>query len=186
MTDACLPIGLPGWAVAYDDPAAHVTGDEARLRLAIELARLNVEHGTGGPFGAAIFEQASGRLVAIGVNSVLRLGSSVMHAEMMAIMRAQKALASHTLREPAHVLYASCEPCAMCLGGILWSGVRRLVCGAPAQAARAIGFDEGPVHPDSYRYLEQAGIEVRRGLLADEAAAVIRRYREGGGVIYNG
>lgn len=185
MTNACLPIGLPGWAAAYDDTAAHVAGDEARLRLAIELARLNVEYGTGGPFGAAIFEQASGRLVAIGVNSVLRLGNSVMHAEMMAIMRAQKARASHTLREPAHALYASCEPCAMCLGGVLWSGVRRLVCGAPAAAARAIGFDEGPVYPESYHYIEQAGIEVRRGLLADEAEAVVRRYRERGGVIYN-
>jgi tRNA(Arg) A34 adenosine deaminase TadA len=73
----------------------------------------------------------------------------------------------------------------MCLGGILWSGIQRLVCGASAAAARAIGFDEGPVNPDSYRHLEQAGIEVRCGVLADEAAGVIRLYRQRGGTIYN-
>jgi tRNA(Arg) A34 adenosine deaminase TadA len=74
----------------------------------------------------------------------------------------------------------------MCLGGILWSGVRRLVCAAPAANARAIGFDEGPVTEASYAYLEKAGIEVLRGVLAEDAEAVIRRYAELGGTIYNG
>lgn len=181
----CLPIDLPDWATAFDDPATTIADDEGRMRFAIELARRNVEQGTGGPFGAAIFTLDDGRLVAIGVNSVLRLHSSVMHAEMMAIMRAQLVLASHTLKLSGHALYTSCEPCAMCLGGVLWSGIRRLVCGAQAATARAIGFDEGPVYPDSYRHLEHAGIEVRRGVLADEAAEVIRLYQQRGGAIYN-
>lgn len=185
-TNDCLPIGLPDWAKAFDDPTLVMADEESRLRYAIDLARRNVEHDSGGPFGAAIFSLDEGRLVAIGVNSVVRLKSSVLHAEMMAIMRAQQAIGTYTLRQPGHALYASCEPCAMCLGGILWSGLRRLVCAAPAAAAQGIGFDEGPVYPDSYRYLEQHGFEITRGLLADEAAAVIRQYRERGGIIYNG
>lgn len=187
MPNACLPIDLPDWARAFDGGTTVIADDAARMRFTIDLARRNVEHGSGGPFGAAIFSLDDGRLVAIGVNSVLRLRNSVMHAEMMAIMRAEQAIASHSLRQgQGHALYASSEPCAMCLGGILWSGIRRLVYGAPAAAAQAAGFDEGPVYPESYRHLEQAGIEIKRGLFSDEAEAVIRRYREGGGVIYNG
>ncbi len=186
MPETCLAVTLPDWAQGYDTPGRAVAGDEARMRYAIELARNNVEHGTGGPFGAAIFNLENDRLVAIGVNSVLRLRSSLLHAEVMAIMRAQLASGSYTLKHAGHALYTSCEPCAMCLGAILWSGLRQLVCGAPAQAACEIGFDEGPVYPDSYRHLENAGMTVRRGLLADEATAVIRRYHLYGGTIYNG
>ncbi|MDD5364011.1 MAG: nucleoside deaminase [Gallionellaceae bacterium] len=186
MSNDCLPIGLPDWAAAFDDPTLVIADEETRMRLAVDLARGNVEHGSGGPFGAAIFSLDDGHLIAIGVNSVMRLHSSVLHAEMMAILRAQRALGSYTLKQSGHALYTSCEPCAMCLGGVLWSGLNRLVCGAPAAAARTIGFDEGPVYPDSYRHLEQAGIAVRRGLLADEASAVIRLYSERGGAIYNG
>lgn len=182
---ACLPLDLPDWAAPYDERGLAIADDEGRMRYAIELARQNVEQRTGGPFGAAIFEQASGRLLAIGINSVVRLESSVLHAEMMAIMRAQRVVGSYTLRLADCALYASCEPCAMCLGGILWSGVRRLVCAAPAAVARAAGFDEGPVSPDAYRYLEGAGIEVRRGLMAAEASAAIERYQALGGPIYN-
>lgn len=182
-----LTIDLPDWAIPLEDPARRFSGDVEKMRFVIDLARLNVERDSNGPFGAAVFSRS--KLIAIGVNSVLRLGNSVLHAELMAIMRAQRAVGSYTLNRPeqeACELFTSCEPCAMCLGGVLWSGVRRLVCAAAADDARAIGFDEGPVFPASYAYLERAGIEVTRGLLADEAAEVIRRYRREGGLIYNG
>jgi len=189
MAFDALAIDLPDWAIPLEDRSLLIAGTEDRMRFVIELARLNVEHGSGGPFGAAVFTLGEGRLVAIGVNSVVRLGNSVMHAEMMAIMRAERIIASYTLNPAGgdgHELVTSCEPCAMCLGGILWSGLRRLVCGAGADDARGIGFDEGPVFPDSYRHLARAGAEIVRGVLADEAAAVIRRYRASGGPIYNG
>jgi tRNA(Arg) A34 adenosine deaminase TadA len=188
MTES-LRIDLPDWARPLEDSTRCFSDDTEKMRFAIDLARRNVEAGSGGPFGAAVFERATGRLLSVGVNSVVRLESSVLHAEMLALMRAQQRLGSYTLHrpgEPEYELFSSCEPCAMCLGGILWSGVRRLVCGAGAVEARAIGFDEGPVFAESYRHLEQAGIVIRLGLLADEASAIIRRYRERGGPIYNG
>jgi len=80
----------------------------------------------------------------------------------------------------------SCEPCAMCLGATLWSGVRRLVFGATRDDAAKLEFDEGPVFPESYKYLEARGIEIVRGMLHDEAAAVLERYRALNGAIYNG
>ncbi len=159
------------------------------MRLAIALSMENVLHGTGGPFGAAIFRQPDNQLVAVGVNSVERLSSSVFHAEVMAFMLAEARLKSYTLHAPdlpAHELFTSCEPCAMCLGAALWSGVRRIVCGAGRADAESLGFDEGPVFPESYRYLEERGIEIVQGVLADEARAVFDLYKQHHGVVYNG
>lgn len=161
---------------------------EDRMRLAVQLARENVLRKTGGPFGAAVFERDSGVLVSAGVNSVTRLQNSVLHAETLALMLAQHRLGSFTLNAPglpAHELVTSCEPCAMCLGAAFWSGVRRLVYGANREDATALSFDEGPVFPASYAYLEERGITVVRDVLRSEAAAVLELYRDTGGPIYN-
>ncbi|HET7479564.1 MAG TPA: nucleoside deaminase, partial [Rubrobacteraceae bacterium] len=62
-------LSLPGWVEEYlPDPEREYPTEEDRMRLVIELSRLNVEHGTGGPFGAAIFDLETNRLVAPGIN----------------------------------------------------------------------------------------------------------------------
>ncbi len=189
MTDPrALRIDLPAWAAAREEDDRRYATDEDRMRIAIELAAANVTNGTGGPFGSAIFESDSGRLVAVGVNSVVRLRNSVLHAEMVAFMRAQAAVGAYSLSAPglpAHTLYSSCDPCAMCLGAALWAGVRRIVCGATRQDAVALRFDEGPVFPESYDYLVRRGIEVVHGVLRAEAREILEQYRARGGVIYN-
>jgi tRNA(Arg) A34 adenosine deaminase TadA len=188
MSDPRVLVDLPDWAAELER-AGEVFGDEAsRMRLAITLARLNVERATGGPFGAAIFESVSGRLVAVGVNSVVRLNQSSLHAEMVAYMRAQARVGNYTLAAPSlptHTLYTSCEPCAMCLGAALWSGVERLVFAATRDDAIKLRFDEGPVFPESYAYLKRRGIDVTGEVLRDEANAVLELYRSRGGIIYN-
>ena len=178
----------PDWMEQVVDWRAHYATDESRMGLAIELARQNVLHGTGGPFGAAVFESGSGALVAAGVNSVTRLQNSMLHAEILAIMLAESRVGSYTLLGPGlphHELVTTCDPCAMCLGAVLWSGVRRLVAGADRADASALDFDEGPVFPESYAYLESRGVAVVRGVLRREAAAVLELYRRQGGEIYN-
>ena len=172
--------------VRWDRP---IQGDEARMRLAIELSRENVARGSGGPFGAAVFERDSGKLVGVGMNSVVRLNNCTLHGEMMAFMVAQQRLGSFTLAAtgmPAHELVTSCEPCAMCLGAILWSGVKRVVCGAHRDDASRLNFEEGPVFPESYQYLEERGIEVVHGVCRAEAREVLETYRKNSGKIYNG
>lgn len=158
------------------------------MRLAISLARENVIQGTGGPFGAAVFREPGHELISVGVNGVERLNNSVAHAEILALMAAEARLGSYTLRTPAgkpYELFTTCEPCAMCLGAVLWSGLTRLVCGAGRQDALALGFEEGPVFPESFRYLEDRGVEILHGVLAGEARAVLRSYQERNGRIYN-
>jgi tRNA(Arg) A34 adenosine deaminase TadA len=182
-------LGAPDWmAAALPPPETEFPSVEERMRLVIQLARENVRRGTGGPFGAAVFDLATGRLMAPGVNRVLALNCSILHAEMMAIALAQRRIGDFDLGHagPAGAeLVASTEPCAMCFGAVPWSGVRRLVCGARDEDARAIGFDEGPKLAEWAEALEVRGITVVRDVLRDEAAAVLREYAEGGGVIYN-
>ena len=184
-----LSISLPAWVSRVLGSPCIYTTLEAQMRLAITLARENVLHSSGGPFGAAVFEQGSGRLVSVGVNSVERLHNAILHAEVMALMFAEAHIQSYTLRiaeQPSYTLVTSCDPCAMCLGAVLWSGVQRLVCGAGRSDALQLGFEEGPVFPASYHYLHDRGIEVVHGMLAHEARAVMALYQERGERIYNG
>jgi tRNA(Arg) A34 adenosine deaminase TadA len=185
---ADVRVSLPGWAADFAATVAPRSGDADRMRAAVELSRLNVVEGTGGPFGAAVFERESGRLVGVGVNRVVPLGNSALHAEVVALMLAEAALGSFTLHgpgRPAHELFTSCEPCAMCLGAIWWSGVRRVVCGASRADATDLGFDEGPVFEQSYAYLESRGLAVVHGVLREEAHSVLRLYADRQGLVYN-
>jgi tRNA(Arg) A34 adenosine deaminase TadA len=183
-----LRIAYPAWVAERVRWGDFYASDAARMAVAIGLARWNVLEETGGPFGAAVFERESGRLVSVGMNLVVPLNNSALHAEMVAFMMAQARIGSYTLAGDglaAHELVTSCEPCAMCLGATLWSGVRRLVCGATRDDALRLDFDEGPVFDESYEYLATRGIEISRGVMRDEAAAVLALYRKRDGVIYN-
>jgi len=188
---AALPeirIVYPSWVARHVEWDAVYASDDDRMGLAIALARWNVLEDSGGPFGAAVFERDSGRLVAVGVNLVVPLTNSALHAEMVAFMMAQARLGSYTLAGdgmPAHELATSCEPCAMCLGATLWSGVRRVLCGATRDDALRLDFDEGPVFDASYDYLAERGVEIVRELRRPEAAEVLALYRRRAGVIYN-
>ena len=184
-----VAVTLPAWVEGVVDAYPACPSDTERMRLAIALARENTVRGSGGPFGAAIFARGAPRPLAVGVNCVERLRNAVLHAEIVALMLAEARVGSYTLRAPdapEYELFTSCAPCAMCLGATLWSGVRRIVCAAGREDAMALGFDEGPVFPESWRYLEAQGIALEHGLLAAEAGAVMRRYREGNGLVYNG
>ena len=181
-------ITLPDWVTSVIDfERAHVTDGE-RMEVAVALARENVQRDTGGPFGAAVFEAGSGRLIGVGVNRVVPLGNSSLHAEIVAFMMAQATVGSYTLNEPGmpeHELFTSCEPCAMCLGAVSWSGVRRVVWAATREDAGRLSFDEGPVFQASYEYLAARGIRFEAGPLRDEARRVLAEYGRQGGEIYN-
>ena len=185
-----IRIDVPAWVdeFAAARVPAPTADDGARMRFVIAAARENIERDSGGPFAAAIFERDSGQLVSLGVNLVTTLGSSILHGEVVAILRAQERVRSFTLAAPGlpeHELVTSCEPCAMCLGAVLWSGARRLVCGATREDAQSIAFEEGPVFPESYAYIERLGIEVVRGVARAEGREVLELYARRGGPIYN-
>jgi len=194
MTSSTLPvlnsltIQLPDWVAPFVSARGPARDDGDRMRLAIELARQNVERGTGGPFGAAVFAQGEPYPLSVGLNCVVRSNNSALHAEVTALMLAEASLQSFTLCKPempAYELYTSCDPCAMCLGAIFWSGVRRIVCGADREDAGNIGFDEGPVFPESYTYMRARGVVIETGFLRAEAKTVFDLYHQREGLIYN-
>ncbi len=183
-----LPLILPDWLQRHLDAAPIIIPDvEDRMRFVIGLSRLNMEQDTGGPFGAGVFSMEDGQLIAAGVNLVTSTCVSIAHAELIALTFAQRAVGHYDLDVPHYPpleLVTSTEPCAMCLGAIPWSGVKSVVCGADEADARAIGFDEGD-KPEHWReLLEHRGITVRRHVLREDAARVLREYQDRGGVIY--
>ena len=183
-----IKIDLPSWINEIAEIGHVYASREDRMRLCIELARQNILRDRGGPFGAAVFESESGRLVGAGVNRVVPENNSVLHAEMLAYMHAEQTVGSFSLAAhglPEHEVVTSCEPCAMCLGGAQWAGVKRIIFGATRDDAGELDFDEGPVFPESYDYLRARGIEIVPAFLREEARALFKLYRDNGGPIYN-
>ncbi len=183
-----IQIHLPGWLPDFlARLPATLDSPEERMRVAISLAETNVANGSGGPFGALVVATHSGQVVAAGVNRVEPACCSSAHAEIVALSLAQQGLGMPSLAGTALgplELVSSCEPCAMCLGAIPWSGVQSLLCGASKADAEAVGFDEGARAVDWIEQLERRGIRVQTGLLRADAAEVLQRYARSGGPIY--
>lgn len=175
---------LPNWLFVECDLETPRRTDQDRMQLAIELARRNIAHG-GGPFGAVVFERETGAIIAPGMNLVMPQSCSLLHAEIVALMFAQARLGTFTLAGVNCELFASSEPCVQCLGACHWSGLSRLVCGAPVEAAEIAGFDEGPRDAAWKEQLAARGTPVVTGVSAAAAAEVLREYAEQGGFRYN-
>lgn len=192
MTAPCLDLHLtmPEWAPAYLETLPDfIPAVEGRMAAILELARLNFEKDTGGPFAAGVFEQESGRLVSIGVNRVVASGCSSAHAEVMALGLAQKRLGTYDLGGPgipAHELVVNWRPCTMCYGALLWSGIRFLtIAGSGPELEELTGFDEGPVHPEWAGELAGRGIATRTDVLRAEAVELFRQFRRSSRLVYN-
>lgn len=186
-----LKIRLPDWIETFLRERSNcIPSIEDRMALVIEASMQNIIRGTGGPFAAAVFEMESGKLVSLGVNLVLSEKLSILHAEMVALALAQKKTGTYDLGNPdllpTHELVTSTEPCAMCMGAICWSGVKRVIIGARDSDARAIGFDEGPKEVKEWKSeLEKRGIAVICDVMREESAQVLLDYSSQGGTIYN-
>ena len=181
-----LRIALPDWVPTVVDAHPATASMEDRMRIVLALARANIADG-GGPFAAAVFRADTAEIVAVGLNRVVAAHAAVAHAEIVAIALAGQRLGRFDLGGVGPIeLVTSCEPCAMCLGAVPWSGVTRVLAGARDADARAIGFDEGDKPLDWAVELRARGVEVVTDVLREPAAAVLRSYVERGGLLYNG
>jgi tRNA(Arg) A34 adenosine deaminase TadA len=173
-----IHLTLPPWIEEVADTSRRYLTDEEQVGLAIELSRHNIEHGSGGPFGAAVFDE-HGRLIAAAANRVVPQTCSVAHAEILAYMAAQQRLASYRLNEQGghYTLATSSQPCCQCYGATVWAGIDTLLIGARAEDVESLTeFDEGPLPADWVGELERRGISVRRDILRDEARSVLAAY----------
>ncbi len=186
MLYAQVHLTLPAWIHDQIDLGRAYPDDEAKVALAIELSRLNVEHASGGPFGAVVFGPDH-TVIAAGVNRVVPHNTSLAHAENMAYMLAQQRLQTPRLNDVLTpiTLATSSQPCCQCFGATIWAGIDRLLIGASAQGVEELTpFDEGPLPADWVGELNKRGIDVVQGLNRDAARAVLRTYGETNGAHY--
>jgi tRNA(Arg) A34 adenosine deaminase TadA len=170
-----LAIENPGWVRRQIDWTREYYGDRDRMRVALLAAMRNVEQRTGGPFGAAIFEAATGRLVSIGVDLPVAQESSVLHAELNAIAMAQDA--TRTTNLSAFELHASTSSCMMCLGAALLARIPRIVFSTSSSDAAVVGLEPRDIPREMWRELSDAGVEIVHNILRDEGRDVLRAYR---------
>lgn len=112
-----------------------------------------------GPFVAAIYDD-KGNLIVKVANSVVNENCSNNHAEMNAIKEAEKKLGTFDLGKYNLKLYVTAEPCMMCIGGIMWSGIKEVYYGVPSKSVENItGFDEG-FKPHWFKEFKKRGIIV--------------------------
>jgi guanine deaminase len=108
------------------------------MREAIRLSEEGVSSGRGGPFGCVVVRD--GKVVGSGQNQVTSTCDPTAHAEVVAIRDACRNLKTHQLADCT--IYASCEPCPMCLSAIYWARIPAGYYGNSRQDAAAIGFDD--------------------------------------------
>ncbi|MBS1660749.1 MAG: nucleoside deaminase [Bacteroidetes bacterium] len=118
--------------------------DAIFLKMAIALAKEGVENGKGGPFGCVIVKD--GVVIGRGCNGVTSTNDPTAHAEVMAIRDACQRLGDYQLT--GCVVYASCEPCPMCLGALYWARPDRVVYAASRDEAADAGFDDAFIYTE--------------------------------------
>lgn len=151
------------------------------LGLQKELKR-DIKKGSG-PFLAAIYDN-DGKLLAKAANSVVSKKCSHNHAEMNAIKMAEKALRTYDLSPYSLKLYITAEPCIMCLGGIMWSGIKEVYYGVPsADVEKITGFDEG-FKPHWHDEFKKRGIAVYGNIEVEAGRKVLEEYVRQGHIVY--
>lgn len=112
--------------------------DREFLERAIELSKLGMQSGNGGPFGCVVVH--GDEIVGEGNNMVTSSNDPTAHAEVVAIRKACEKLGTYQLTDCE--IYTSCEPCPMCLGAIYWARPKRVVYANTREEAAEIEFDD--------------------------------------------
>ena len=142
------------------------------MREAIRLSREGVRSGRGGPFGCVVVRE--GRIVGRGINQVTSACDPTAHAEIVAIREACKALATFQL--PDCTLFASCEPCPMCLSAIYWARLGNVFYGNTRQDAAKIAFDDDLIYREVALPIGKRTLKMKQ-LLHDEALAAFAEWQ---------
>ena len=136
-----------------------------------------------GPFLAAVYD-SNGNLVAKAANNVVDKSCSHNHAEMNAIRLAEKKFGTYDLSPYDLSIYVTSEPCMMCLGAIMWSGIKAVYYGVPSERVTKItGFDEG-FKQNWYNEFKKRGITVYGQIETNAGEQVLKDYVAHGHTVY--
>ena len=143
------------------------------MARAIELSIENARLGRGGPFGAVVVKDD--KVIAECANQVTASNDPTAHAEVLAIRRACERIGCFELK--GCDLYASCEPCPMCLGAIYWARLSRVYFAGTAADASMVGFDDSAIYCEIAQPHAQRTIPMIQ-IMRDEALAAFRVWEE--------
>jgi len=148
-------------------------GDLMALERTIELGREGMKRAAGGPFGAVVV--LAGETLAEGFNEVLLNQDPTAHAEIIAIRRACAAQENYSLA--GATLFASCEPCPMCLAAIYWARIGRIYYANTRVDAAVIGFDDDHIYREIGLDIGDRAVPLTR-ILGDEAKLSFDEWRD--------
>ena len=143
------------------------------MREAIKLSVQRMRRGGGGPFGAIVVR--GGKIVGRGWNQVASSNDPTAHAEIMAIRDACQRLKTFRLEDCE--LYASCEPCPMCLSAIYWARLKKIYYGNTRKDAAKIEFDDDFLYRQVALPIRQRSLPMKQ-LLRAEASQAFAEWRE--------
>jgi tRNA(Arg) A34 adenosine deaminase TadA len=149
------------------------------VQEAVNLAREGMRTNRGGPFGAVIVRD--GTIVGRGCNQVTSTLDPTAHAEMVAIREACLTVGRFDLC--GCVIYASCEPCPMCLSAIHWARIDKIYYACTRYDAAGIGFDDNHIYQQVALPLEQRSLPIEH-LPTQEATDVFQEWKSMPGKIH--
>lgn len=98
--------------------------------------------------------------------------------------RQKKKLGTYDLAPYNLSLYVTAEPCMMCIGGIMWSGIKNVYYGVPSKTVEKItGFDEG-FKPNWFKEFKKRGITVYGNIEPKIGEEELHKYMEAGKTVY--
>ncbi|HVU28510.1 MAG TPA: nucleoside deaminase [Verrucomicrobiae bacterium] len=136
---------------------------EKFMREAIRLSHSKMQKNCGGPFGAVVVR--NGKIVGRGWNQVTSANDPTAHAEIAAIRDACKKL--KTFRLDDCELYASCEPCPMCLAAIYWARFQKVYYANTRKDAAKIEFDDDLIYREVAKPVSRRKIPMKQFLRAE-------------------
>lgn len=145
---------------------------EELMGKAIELSIKNVASG-GQPFGAVVAR--NGEIISTGVNQIALDCDPTAHAEMVAIRRAAQVLGTFDLS--GCEIFASCEPCPMCIAAIYWSNIEHVYYANSNSDAGEIGFDDSFIYKEISKNPKERRIPFEC-IMSDEAKTVFKDWAE--------
>ena len=130
---------------------------------AIELS-IKSANETGGPFGSVVVQD--NKIISEGSNKLTSSNDPTAHAEIVAIRDACKKL--NTFNLSGCDIYASCEPCPMCLSAIYWSHNANIYYANTRDDAKKINFDDSMIYSEFSKKIEDRRIPIKQ-MLREEA-----------------
>ncbi len=146
---------------------------EKYLNEAFDLAYQSVRNNIGGPFGAVVV--MDGKIIGKGGNRVISQNDPTAHAEIVAIREACRNISNFDLS--GAVLYATCEPCPMCLSAIYWANIMEVYYCSTRYQAEAIGFKDNHIYEELNLLPEERALSFHQ-VTHPEAAGLFREWAE--------